>query len=203
LFSTPYSTDPQCGDLCDACPTDPDNDIDGDGICDGPGYNPPATGDLDNCPATYNPGQEDADSDGRGDPCDATTGVTVLKRLTVAGVADRMTSFSYSMHVTSEPVAGTSGVCPAGTTGSLGFWSFKAPGNVPVLLLVDKTPRGAPGNYDVDLTWTGRSTQFEIYRNTTPNGLIQPGNLWRTTTLCTETDLQANQSDILFYSVIE
>ena len=36
-------------------------DTDGDGILD----------DVDNCPFNYNPGQEDADGDGRGDVCEA------------------------------------------------------------------------------------------------------------------------------------
>jgi hypothetical protein len=48
------------GDSCDVCPNDPDNDIDGDGVC----------GDVDNCPETYNPGQEDANEDGIGDVCE-------------------------------------------------------------------------------------------------------------------------------------
>ncbi|MEZ4935731.1 MAG: thrombospondin type 3 repeat-containing protein [Saprospiraceae bacterium] len=47
-------------DFCDACPNDPDNDIDGDGIC----------GDLDNCSNTSNSNQADADGDGIGDECD-------------------------------------------------------------------------------------------------------------------------------------
>jgi hypothetical protein len=195
-------SDSVCGDI-DICPSDPDNDVDSDGICVGSGFNPPATGEFDNCPATYNPSQADADSDGRGDPCDATMGVTVLKRITVTGVADRMSSASYTMNVTSAPVAGTSGVCPAGTTGSLGFWSFKAPTNVPMLLTLDKTFNTGSGVFDVELTWTGRSTQFEIYRNTTKIALVDPGNLWRTTTLCDETDQNATPFDILFYSVIE
>ncbi len=49
------------GDVCDACPNDFDNDIDADGVC----------GDVDNCIDTSNPLQEDLDSDGQGDACDA------------------------------------------------------------------------------------------------------------------------------------
>ncbi len=48
------------GDVCDTCPLDPDNDIDGDGICAG----------EDNCPFTYNPDQTDENEDGIGDACE-------------------------------------------------------------------------------------------------------------------------------------
>lgn len=47
------------GDLCDDCPDDPDNDIDGDLVC----------GDIDNCPAVANADQADAGMDGIGDAC--------------------------------------------------------------------------------------------------------------------------------------
>lgn len=47
-------------DICDVCPYDPLNDVDGDLVC----------GDVDNCPQTYNPGQDNGDSDSQGDACD-------------------------------------------------------------------------------------------------------------------------------------
>ena len=57
------------GDACDECPENPGQqctratggDLDGDGIPNG----------SDNCPETANANQADADSDGRGDACDA------------------------------------------------------------------------------------------------------------------------------------
>jgi hypothetical protein len=48
------------GDVCDVCAGDPDDDIDGDGVC----------GDLDNCPSDFDSSQIDTDADGWGDVCD-------------------------------------------------------------------------------------------------------------------------------------
>ena len=47
-------------DACDACPFDPVDDLDGDGLC----------GDVDNAPFDANPGQADSDADGVGDIAD-------------------------------------------------------------------------------------------------------------------------------------
>jgi formylglycine-generating enzyme required for sulfatase activity len=48
------------GDDCDACPLDPDNDKDGDGVC----------GDIDNCSTLANTDQKDIDDDKFGNACD-------------------------------------------------------------------------------------------------------------------------------------
>jgi hypothetical protein len=50
----------QICDLSNPCPNDPNDDIDGDGIC----------GDIDNCPNIANTDQSDLDGDGQGDFCD-------------------------------------------------------------------------------------------------------------------------------------
>jgi hypothetical protein len=61
------------GDACDECPSDPSKAYQGECGCgvaevdlDADG----ATDCVDNCPGIHNPGQQDADSDGIGDPCE-------------------------------------------------------------------------------------------------------------------------------------
>ena len=56
------------GDACDPCAADPSPfDFDGDGFCSSPTQCPSG---CDICPFAFNPAQEDADGDGRGDVCD-------------------------------------------------------------------------------------------------------------------------------------
>src|SRR5439155_1433337 len=62
------------GDVCHSCAGDEQNDADGDGICAGCGFRSPKTGDHDNCPTVYYPGQSNADGDAFGDACDPCPG---------------------------------------------------------------------------------------------------------------------------------
>jgi hypothetical protein len=62
-------------DPSDICPLDTDNDSDGDGVCVGADFNPPATAGSDNCPNVANADQADSNANGVGDACEG--GATV------------------------------------------------------------------------------------------------------------------------------
>ena len=70
----PTPTETPSGDACDPCPSDALNDADADGICAGAGFNPPKTGQNDNCPTVANATQANADGDASGDACDVCPG---------------------------------------------------------------------------------------------------------------------------------
>lgn len=115
------------------------------------------------------------------------------------GTVNRMSSASYTMTVTSAPVGGATGTCPSGTVASWGFWSLRGPMTVPVRLMVHKN---AAATHNVDLAWTGQASEFEIYRSTSPIGLVEPHNRYDTTAQCQDTDENAGPFDILYYRVM-
>lgn len=121
------------------------------------------------------------------------------KRVTVTGLADGLTSANYRMSVTSVPIGGAMSVCPNGSATSLGFWSILGPMAVPIRLTMDKN---GINQLDIDLAWTGRASQFQIYRSSSPVDLVSAGNLYYETGQCNDTDQNATESDVLYYKVI-
>jgi hypothetical protein len=96
------------GDICDPCPNDAGNDIDGDEFC----------GDVDNCPNIANPGQENVDNDTIGDMCDADTVYGYVSGHVIEDIAVWI----------SRPSCGTSVLIDNATTNTAGYYSF---GNLP------------------------------------------------------------------------
>ena len=121
------------------------------------------------------------------------------KRVTVTAIADRLSSDNFTMSVTSTPIGGVMGVCPTGAVNRLGFWSFLGTGEVPMYLAVDKHTTNT--FLEVDLSWSGQSSQFEIYRSDSPIDLVSPGNLYRTTTQCSDIDEDVELFDFLYYKI--
>ena len=111
----PMRTTTAFGDACDAC-----LDADQDSVCD----------DVDNCPNTANPGQEDSDSDGVGDACEPSDNVVVN-----SGFEDGKDSWNLytsgtgSFDVASPGYEGTSAARIRTTTGgtNIQFYKYNVP----------------------------------------------------------------------------
>ncbi len=80
-------------DDCDSCPRDPDNDADGDGICS----------EADRCPGSFDPLQEDSNSDGSGDACQP---ILVLSGITQDG-GDVLEVHAEASDPDGDPLGGT------------------------------------------------------------------------------------------------
>jgi hypothetical protein len=100
------------GDVCDACPVDPDNDADQDGACgdvDPCPFDPlddldqdGVCGDTDNCPDVPNPSQTDGNGNGLGDSCEP--GQSTVHINEVHYDTDEITSEFIELYVAAGPV---------------------------------------------------------------------------------------------------
>ncbi|MCP3979248.1 MAG: hypothetical protein GY716_07970 [bacterium] len=89
--------------------------------------------------------------------------------------------------------------CNIGFTGSLGYWSILGDLSLPGILRVDKS---APIDPAIDLQWSGNSAQFEVYRGFVAPGLVDAQNLFALTPLCSASDTQASEADVIYYLVV-
>lgn len=121
-----------------------------------------------------------------------------IKRLSVTMIADAASSPRFINTATATTMGGASGVCPSGTKATLGFWSLLGAREVPLLLTVNKGP-GDPD--EVQLSWSGQSSAFTIYRSDSPIAIVAPSNALQTTNICEHTDSTTDTPSPLFYMV--
>jgi hypothetical protein len=124
----------------------------------------------------------------------------VMDRITFNSAAQQTTSTTFVMNVTfvQEVPVGSASLCNQGYVQNLGFWSIMGYSSVPVML---RAARNTADPFDVDLSWTGSASSFEIYRSTVPNGIVDPPNLAAVTSECSDTDTPPNAA-IVYYLVV-
>jgi hypothetical protein len=121
------------------------------------------------------------------------------ERITFSAGAQPLSSANYSTTITfaQEGPVGSASRCNNGLLQSTGFWSVLGETPVPVRLSLHKN---GVDPVQVDLDWSGSSSQFTVYRAVFPAALVDPFNVLLTTSLCTLTDAPPPTS-ITFYLV--
>jgi hypothetical protein len=123
-----------------------------------------------------------------------------LDRITFAAGAGPVTSANYATTITiaqGGPVGSVSR-CNDGFLQSTGFWSVLGESPAHVWLNVDKND---VDRTQVDLNWSGSSSQFSIYRAEFADSLLEPFNLLLATSDCALTDAPP-PAPITFYLVL-
>jgi hypothetical protein len=122
-----------------------------------------------------------------------------LDRITFAAGAGPVSSANYITTITiaQEGPVGSISRCNDGFLQSTGFWSVLGESSAPVWLNVDKNEFDPT---QVDLGWSGSSSQFSIYRAEFADSLLEPLNLLLTTSDCAVTDAPP-PAPITFYLI--
>ena len=96
-------------------------------------------------------------------------------------------------------LVGAASSCNAGFRTSMGFWSVLGDLHVPIRLLLDQSPteRGS-----VALSWSGADPGYEVYRATSPVGIVDPANLDAVTSSCASEDNRTDSARLIFYQVV-
>ena len=124
----------------------------------------------------------------------------VMERITIAAAAQQSSSPSFDMNVTfgQEGPGGSASSCNQSFVQNTGFWSIQGYSPVPVVL---RAARSVVDPSDVDLTWTGSTSSFEVYRSAFPNDVLDPLNLATITPECAVTDSPPTVT-IVYYLVV-
>ena len=123
-----------------------------------------------------------------------------LKRVTVSATAAQQHSPSFGNTVTGIDIGGASSVCPIGMAVTTGFWSVRGVSAIPTILTAVQS--GVQPD-DVDLSWTGLGSSFNLYRSESPAGLVSVENLYGVEMVCNDTDTNAliDPGAVLYYQV--
>jgi len=110
-----------------------------------------------------------------------------MDRITVASGAEPIASANFAMSVTfaQEGPVGSVSRCNDGLLQTAGFWSMSGHTPVPVRLHVG---RAASDPSLPELSWSGSSPEFTLYRSVIPQGVVNPLNQTLVTTGCSTID---------------
>ncbi len=123
-----------------------------------------------------------------------------MERVTIGAAAQRVSSSTFDMSATfaQQGPVGAASLCNQGFVQNTGFWSILGYSPAPVVL---RAARSVVDPADVDLTWTGSASSFELYRSVFPNDVVDPPNLAAITAECGVTDSPPTVT-IVYYLVV-
>ncbi len=119
-----------------------------------------------------------------------------MRRVAVSAAAGTVGSPGFGTTIVIGHSSGATSFCNFGFNSGLGFWSVLGVLPIPNDLRADKS--GNP--VETELSWSGSTGQFEVYRSTSPVDLIDPVNLFAVTGDCTTVDPDPNST--VYYKVM-
>ena len=124
-----------------------------------------------------------------------------MDRLTIVAGGTTAASQSYTLRAVfgQETPDGAASACGVGTVSGFGFWSVLGARTAPIVLMVSP---GASDPQDVQLSWSGVEALFQVYRDSAPDGLLDPQNLHGETAACGLAVDEMASGDIVYYRVV-
>ena len=127
----------------------------------------------------------------------------MMERVSATAVGDTASSATFTTTVVlgeASPV-GAASFCNSGFVNSVGFWSVLGDLPVPIHLRLGKD-LSSPGV--IEMSWSGSADLFEVFRSSTPVGVVHPLNSVSQTGVCEEQRLDTfNMSFYVIEGVAE